>query len=75
MAEIGRLGDPRCQIALELLAGKRLQTGGFPAEVPTARTVDDVVSGGTYAYWGPSGRTRANPFVSIDAAWVLARAR
>jgi hypothetical protein len=75
MAEIGRLGDPRCQIALELLAGKRLQTGGFPAEVRTARTVDDVVSGGTYAYWGPSGRTRANPFVSIDAAWVLARAR
>lgn len=74
MAEIGRLGDPRCGDALRLLAARRLPTGGFPVQARTARTVDQMVSGGTYADWGPTGATRANPFVSIDAAWVLATA-
>ncbi|GAA3341777.1 hypothetical protein GCM10020358_34410 [Amorphoplanes nipponensis] len=73
MAETGRLADPRCADALRVLSGKRLGSGGFPAEVRTARTVDVVASGGTYADWGPSGRGRANPYVSIDAAWVLTR--
>ena len=71
MAELGRLSDPRCSDALRLLAGKRLRSGGFPAEQRTARTVEAVSSGGTFADWGPSGRTAANPYVSIDATWVL----
>lgn len=74
MAEIDRVGDPRCADALGVLAAKRLRTGGFPAEIRTARTVDSVTSGGTFAEWGPTGRTRPNPFVSIDAAWVLEKA-
>lgn len=71
MAEIGHVSDPRCADALQVLASKRLEAGGFPVEARTARTVGEVASGGTFADWGPSGRTRANPFVSIDAAWVL----
>jgi hypothetical protein len=70
MAEIGRIGDPRCADALRHLARKQLPDGGFPAEVRTARTVDVVVSGGTFADWGPCGPTRANPYVTIDALWV-----
>jgi hypothetical protein len=74
MAEIGRVGDPRCADALAVLAAKHLRTGGFPAEERTARTTDVVASGGTFADWGGCGRTRPNPYVSIDAAWVLRRA-
>lgn len=71
MAEIGRVHDPRCSDALHLLEAKRLPTGGFPVELRTARTVDSVASDGTFADWGPAGRTRPNPYVSIDATWVL----
>jgi hypothetical protein len=74
MAEIDCIGDQRCADALGVLVGKRLSTGGFPAEQRTAKTVDKVTSGGTFAVWGPSGRTQANPFVSIDANWVLDKA-
>ena len=74
MAEIDRIQDARCAPALEVLAGKRLSPGGFPAEVRTARTVDTVTSGGTFAHWGPTGRMHPNPFVSVDAAWVLRQA-
>ena len=74
MAEVGRVGDARCADALRNLAGKHLSTGGFPAEVRTAKTVETVVSGGTFAEWGPTGRIHANAFVSIDATWVLRKA-
>jgi hypothetical protein len=71
MTELDRINDPRCADALALLAGKELESGGSPAEVRTARTVDYVVSGGTFAEWGPTGRTRPNPYTTIDATWVL----
>ena len=71
MAEFDRIRDPRCDDALRLLAGKRLTDGGFPAEERTARTVEAVCSGGTFADWGPARQTVANPYVSIDATWVL----
>ena len=33
-----------------------------------------MTSGGTFADWGPTGRTHANPYVSVDATWVLRKA-
>jgi hypothetical protein len=74
MAEIDRVDNPGCADALGILAAKRLKTGGHPAEVRTAKTVDTVTSGGTFADWGPTGRAQANPYVSIDATWVLRKA-
>lgn len=74
MAEIGKINDPRCAAALELLASKRLPDGGFPLEVKNCRTSDKVVSRGSFADWGPAGRTRSNPYVTIEALAVLARA-
>lgn len=71
MAELGRISDPRCVDALAVLAAKHLAAGGFPAELRTARTATAVASGGTFADWGPTGHSRANPYVSIDATWVL----
>jgi hypothetical protein len=73
MTELERINDPRCVEALNVLAGKQLRSGGFPAEERTARTVDRVASGGTFAEWGPTGRARPNPYITIDATWVLLR--
>lgn len=73
MAEAERLADPRCTGALDLLASKRLPDGGFPVEVRTATTADRLITRGTFADWGPAGRHRANPFVTIDALWVLSQ--
>lgn len=71
MAEIGRVRDRRCRGALDLLENKRLSNGMFPVEWTNAKTTDRVTSRGTYADWGPCGRTRANPFVTVDALYVL----
>lgn len=71
MAEIGRVRDPRCQDALDLLESKRLPDGTFPVEWTNARTAERIESRGTFADWGPRGRTRGNPLVTIDALYVL----
>jgi hypothetical protein len=71
MAEMGRIGDPRCADALALLESKRLPDGGFPVEIRDAETSDRVIARGTYADWGPGGRARANPLVSLAALGVL----
>ena len=71
MADLGRLGDPRCADALELLESKWLPDGGFPLEAPNAVTADHVVSRGSYADWGPSGRRQSNLLVSLAALAVL----
>ncbi|MGM0386023.1 MAG: hypothetical protein ACQERF_08605 [Actinomycetota bacterium] len=74
MAELGRLDDPRCAPALDLLESKRLPDGGFPLEAPDAVTADHVVSRGSYADWGPTGRRRNNPLVTLAALAVLREA-
>ena len=75
MAEMGRLGDPRCADALALLESKRLPDGGFPLE---ARNVvvspDRIVSRGSFAAWGPAGKSHSNPLVSLAALEVIAAA-
>jgi len=71
----GKLRDPRCREALELLAAKQRPDGGFPLELCNATTSDRLVTRGSRADWGPRGRTRTNPLVSIEALRVLAAAR
>ena len=71
MAELGRIGDPRCADALALLRSKRLPDGGFPLELRNAATRTVVASRAAFADWGPAGRTRSNPFVTIIALEVL----
>jgi hypothetical protein len=75
MTELERVQDPRCVDALRHLAGKQLPDGGFPVEARTARTVDMLTSNCTFADWGPSGRSRANVYVTIDATRVLRAGR
>ena len=71
MADLGRLGDERCADALALLEAKRLPDGGFPLEAPNAITSDQLVSRGSYAGWGPSGRRSSNPLVTLAALAVF----
>jgi len=75
MAEIGKIADPRCREAIEILKSKQLPDGGFPLEIRNARTADRIVSRGSFADWGPSGKRRSNPFVSIEALGVLGQAK
>ena len=74
MAEIGRISDDRCHEALDLLVRKQTPDGGFPVEAKNCKTTDTITSRGSFADWGPAGAKRSNPFVSIDALWVLAQA-
>ncbi len=74
MAELGRIDDPRCSDALDLLESKQLPDGGFPVETPNAGVGNTVVSRGSYADWGPSTSRRSNPLVSLAALGVLRQA-
>lgn len=73
MKELGRIDDPRCKTALELLASQRLADGGFPVEARWYRTTNPnpKVSGYSMVEWGTTGKTRMNEFVTVDALYVL----
>jgi hypothetical protein len=49
MTEVGKVSDPRCSDALNLLEHKRLADGGFPVELRTAVTSSRMISRGTFA--------------------------
>lgn len=71
MVDVGRIDDPRCKRALDLLLSKRTGDGGFPLEIRRARTASEICSNCTFAQWGPGGKTRTNPWVTIRALRVL----
>jgi hypothetical protein len=71
MAEIGYIGDPRCQPALDLLETKRLPDGGFPAEMKYYRLTERQISGRSRFDWGGVHPHRMNEFISVEALYVL----
>lgn len=71
MAEIGRLDDPRCAEALDLLESKRLPDGGFPAEAKYYSTAPSAKTGRSLVDWGGTSTARMNPWVTLDALRVL----
>jgi hypothetical protein len=74
MAEMGLVRDRRCRDALGLLEGKRLANGMFPVEWTNVRKTDRIETRGTYADWSLLGKKRGNPFVTVDALYVLGEA-
>ena len=74
MAESGFIEDPRCREALDWLEGKLLPDGGFPAEERYYRVDDKKLSGHSRVDWGGTSIHRMNPFVTLDALWVLKQA-
>lgn len=72
MADVGKVRDPRCRDALDLLEAKRLRAGGWPAEARYYTSVrKDLAAHADYVAWGPTGRSRMNPWVTVEALTVL----
>lgn len=74
MAETGHLDDPRCESALDLLEKKRLADGGWPAESRYYTVGQTIKLGTDYVDWGGVSTRRMNPWVTVDALAVLAKA-
>jgi len=74
MAETGLLTDDRCRDALDVLETKRLPDGGFPAEGKYYRLSGARKGGYSLVDWGGTSRRRMNPFVTVDALFVLKEA-
>lgn len=71
MAELGRIGDPRCADALDLLESKQLPDGGWPAEARYYKHSTTVALGNDDVDWGGTSTRRSNPWVTVDALAVL----
>ena len=74
MAEMGHLSDSRCDSALDLLERKRLTDGGWPAESRYYTVGNAMKLGADYVDWGGTSSRRMNPWVTVDALSVLAKA-
>ncbi len=74
MAEVGRIGDPRCREALDWLEERELPGGGWPADARFYRVSDSYKFGAEYVDWGAPSRVAANDWVTTDALFVLAAA-
>lgn len=75
MAEAGFIHDDRCLDAINLLQGKQLSDGGFPAEARYDKTVLSPENGGSFVAWGSISARKPNEFVTADALHVLHAAR
>lgn len=72
MARIGRITDPRCADALDLLERKRLPDGGWPAEKRYYTVSPRTMKASTdYVDWGGTSAKRMNEWVTVDALAVL----
>lgn len=72
MAEIGKLRDPRCADALDLLEEKRLPDGGWGAERRYYKVSPKaMVPNADFVDWGGTSRSRMNEWVTVDALAAL----
>jgi hypothetical protein len=71
MAELGRIDDPRCADALDLLESKRLADGGWPAEARYYKHSTTVSLGNDDVDWGGTSSRHSNPWVTVDALAAL----
>jgi hypothetical protein len=72
IAECGKVKDPRCEDALQLLESKQLPEGGFSAE--QKNYVRNKKSRFSPVDWGESKRKKMNEWVTIDALYILKEA-
>ena len=72
MTKVGRIRDPRCGDALELLEKKQLPDGGWPAEKRYYKVSPKVMAANSdYVDWGGTAAKRTNEWVTVDALAVL----
>lgn len=75
MAEGSRIGDERCKDALDLLERKELKEGGWAAEKKYYKVSQKVQLGADRVDWGPTGKTKMNEWITVDALAVLRAAK
>jgi len=71
MTEIGRIEDPRCRAALDLLEEKELPTGGWAAERRLYKVSSTPATRADSVDWGGASKMRMNEWVTADALYVL----
>ena len=74
IAESCLIHDKRCTRALDLLEGKQLPDGGWPAEKKYYKCTDEVALGNDYVDWGGTSKKKMNPWITVDALYVLKQA-
>jgi hypothetical protein len=73
LAECGKIHDARCKEALDWLGYRQLTGGGFAADARFYHH-NMQTSGGSLVDFGRIGKKAANPFVTIDALYILNKA-
>ena len=71
MAEMGRIGDPRCRKALDLLASKELPGGGWATEGQWYKVSTRFDTRSEFVDWGGTRKASMNEWVTADALYVL----
>jgi len=75
MAEADLIGDRRCREAIDVLRSRQLPDGGFASPHRAYRIGKVKSSPVSLVDWGPHSATKMNPFVTIDALYVLRRSQ
>jgi len=70
-AEANLIRDRRCREAIDVLRGKQLADGGFPCERRQYAVGTRTTLAKSLVNWGPVSTRRMNPWVTIDALYVL----
>jgi len=73
LVECGKIHDERCKDALDWLRTRQLPGGGFPADARFYHHNMET-SGGSLVDFGPCGKRSTNPFVTIEAYYILSKA-
>ena len=74
LVEAGFVHDRRCEDALDLLESKQLPDGGWPAERKYYKASQALAAGNDYIDWGGTSQKTMNPWVTVDALYVLKEA-
>ncbi|MHA1727412.1 MAG: hypothetical protein ACTSWY_01615 [Promethearchaeota archaeon] len=72
LAEANKIKDKRCKDALDILESKILDDGGFSAEV--RYYLGSAKSNISPVNWGGVNKRKSNPWVTLDALYVLKKA-
>ena len=75
LAEANKLQDKRCHDALDLLESKRLSDGGYPKEKKYCQSSNPETSYFSPADWKSVNRRKMNEWVTIDALFILKKAK
>ena len=71
MAEAGLIRDRRCREAIDMLKSKQLADGGFVCEKREYVVGTRGTKAKSLVDWGPVSVRRMNPWVTLDALYVL----